>query len=105
MVLGNDLQDTPIDSLTLSPEQFEKAYHKSSELEKSLGLCETSDSFSHTSEEEGLVKSNTQEFSDQHFLSLQHKKLGVEIEVTPTPETFQEPEDDNEKFISEIAGA
>jgi len=85
MVLGTEVHELSCDvPQTLSPEQIARATLKNSELDQSLGISPT-----------------------QHLCNVQPKKLSFEIEVVKSPETDEQlaPEDDNEKFIAEVAGS
>ena len=108
MVLGTEVHELSCDvPQTLSPEQIARATLKNSELDQSLGISPTQHLHEDPNPDEGLKLGVSQEFTQDDLCNVQPKKLSFEIEVVKSPETDEQlaPEDDNEKFIAEVAAS
>ena len=80
---------------------------KNSELDQSLGISPTQHLNEDPNPDEGLKLGVPQQFTQDDLCNVQPKKLSFQIEVVKSLETDEQlaPEDDNEKFIAEVAAS
>ena len=107
MVLGTELHELFSDvPESVSPEQIARANLKNSGLDKSLGISPTTDLLDDPNpDEEGVKLGVSEKQCDDDLCNVELKKLSFEIEVVNSPETGEQPADDNDKFIAEVAAS